>query len=351
MPAKATTSTATATNTTRQPLQFTVKKEGASSAPRPASEPRTPRTPRDNTVHDNNPQVGGYSSNASVLGRFLARRELLTAGLTKFDDKPENYWAWRSAFSNATEDLGLKPSEELDLLAKWLGPESAEHARRVRSARINYPGEALSMVWQRLEEVYGSPEAMEASLFGKLERFPKFTNREPKRLRELGDLLLEIEAAKDGYLPGLGYLDTARGINPILEKLPFNLQEKWMVHGTKYKEKHRTVFPPFSVFADFIHAEAKMRNDPSFAAAVHSNAPPQGEKFSLKSSKTLIAVHKTELDNPAKGDETKGSDNLKKECPIHKKPHPLPKCRAFRAKLLDERKAFLKENGICRGRQ
>ncbi|XP_063758758.1 uncharacterized protein LOC134877255 [Eleginops maclovinus] len=272
--------------------------------------------------------------------------------LGKFNDKPENYWAWRSAFSNATEDLGLKPSEELDLLIKWLGPESAEHARRVRSVRINYPGEALCMVWRRLEEVYGSPEAMETALFNKLERFPKFSNKEPKRLRELGDLLLEIQAGKeDGFLPGLAYLDTARGIHPILEKLPFNLQEKWMVQGTRYKERHHTIFPPFSVFADFIRAEAKMRNDPSFAAAAPSNTPsntpPKWEKFPTKSAKTPIAVHKTEVDNPAKGDETKGSDNPKKECPIHKKPHPLPKCRAFRAKLLDERKALLKENGIC----
>ncbi|KAI4897604.1 hypothetical protein NFI96_009502 [Prochilodus magdalenae] len=312
--AKATMPTATTAYSKRPPLQFTPKRESEFIASHPASEPKNRWTPRHDTADYSFPQGGESTTYASVLGRFLARRELLTAGLTKFNDKPENYWAWRSAFSNATEDLGLKPSEELDLLIKWLGPESAEHARRVRSVRINYPGEALSMVWQRLEEVYGSPEAMETALFNKLERFPKFSNKEPKRLRELGDLLLE---------------------------------EKWMVHGTKYKEEHHTIFPPFSVFADFIRAEAKMRNDPSFAAAAPSNTPPKWEKFSTKSAKTPIAVHKTEVDNPAKGDETKASDNLKKECPIHKKPHPLTKCRAFRAKLLDERKAFLKENGIC----
>ncbi|XP_063743151.1 uncharacterized protein LOC134866887 [Eleginops maclovinus] len=344
--------TATAAHSKRPPVQFTPKRESEFIAPQPASEPRNQWTPRHDTADYSYPRGGESTSNVSVLARFLARRELLTAGLTKFNDKPENYWAWRSAFSNATEDLGLKPSEELDLLIKWLGPESAEHARRVRSVRINYPGEALSMVWRRLEEVYGSPEAMETALFNKLERFPKFSNKEPKRLRELGDLLLEIQAGKeDGFLPGLAYLDTARGIHPILEKLPFNLQEKWMVQGTRYKERHHTIFPPFSVFADFIRAEAKMRNDPSFAAAAPSNTPsntpPKWEKFPTKSAKTPIAVHKTEVDNPAKGDETKGSDNPKKECPIHKKPHPLPKCRAFRAKLLDERKALLKENGIC----
>lgn len=62
------------------------------------------------------------------LAKFLESRDLLTASLMKFDDKPENYWAWKSTFSNAIEDLDLKPFEELDLLTKWLVPESAEHA-------------------------------------------------------------------------------------------------------------------------------------------------------------------------------------------------------------------------------
>lgn len=34
----------------------------------------------------------------SDLTRFLARRELINVGLTKFDDHPENYWAWNHLF-------------------------------------------------------------------------------------------------------------------------------------------------------------------------------------------------------------------------------------------------------------
>ncbi|XP_053323801.1 uncharacterized protein LOC128497662 [Spea bombifrons] len=39
--------------------------------------------------------------------------------------------------------------------------------------------------------------------------------------------------------------------------------------------------------------------------------------------------------------------NPSKQCPIHQKPHPLQKCRAFREKPVEDRKRFLKENGIC----
>ncbi|XP_056156145.1 receptor-type tyrosine-protein phosphatase H-like [Lampris incognitus] len=60
------------------------------------------------------------------------------------------------------------------------------------------------------------------------------------KLHELGDLLLELEAVKlNGYLPGLSYFDTARGVGPIVEKLLFYLREKWMSVGSKYKDEFR----------------------------------------------------------------------------------------------------------------
>lgn len=170
-----------------------------------------------------------------------------------------------NAISNAIEDLDLKPCEELDLLTKWLGPESAEHAQRIRSAHINHPAIGLSRIWERLEQCYGSAEAIESALLNKTDCFPRISYRDPQCLRELADLLSETESAKmKGYLPGLSYLDTARGIAPIFEKLPFALQEKWMQQGSRYKQEHNVSFPPFSFLSTFIRNEAHMRNDPSF---------------------------------------------------------------------------------------
>ena len=75
------------------------------------------------------------------------------------------------------------------------------------------------MAWERLDELYGAPEAVEQALFGKLESFPKITTKDPQRLRDLADLLSELEAAKqDSYFTGLAYLDTSRGVNPIDRK-------------------------------------------------------------------------------------------------------------------------------------
>ncbi|XP_077119086.1 uncharacterized protein LOC143775127 [Ranitomeya variabilis] len=305
-----------------------------------------PQTPHNNST----PAHVGTDSATMNFARFFTRRELVTKGLVKFTDRAESYRAWRASFQNAIRDLHLSSSEELDLLVKWLGSESAEHAKRIRNINIKYPHTGLRMVWERLEECYGSIEAIENALYKRIDDFPKIANKGYQKLRELSDLLMEVHAAQaEGDLPGLAFLDTARGVNPIVQKLPYNLQEKWVSHGSRYKQAHKVPFPPFGVFVDFVAQQAKVRNDPSFDFTMSCTAAS-----GVKPSKTPVAVHKTNVTSTgfpyraskSSPEEDKPQD-LSKYCPLHKKPHPLLKCRAFREKSLEDRKSFLKENKIC----
>lgn len=304
-------------------------------------------------------------SGMSDITKYLLRRELVNSGLIKFNDRPESYWAWKSSFHNAIGGLNLSASEELDLLTKWLGNQSSEYVRRIRSVHVANPAVGLRMAWDRLEECYGSPEVIERALFERIENFPKISPKDALKLRELGDLLRELESAKsEGYLPGLSYLDTARGVNPIVGKLPYSLQERWLAHGSQYKEQYNVSFPPFAFFTDFICNEARRRNDPSFTLStpspVSSNSshrfstdPPKPERVERRSGyiKSHVSAHKTEVASQHSASQSDSSSSklgdIDKQCPIHKKPHPLKKCRGFRSKPLEERKAYLKENGIC----
>ncbi len=86
---------------------------------------------------------------------------------------------------------------------------------------------------------------IENALLNKIENIPKLSNKDNHKLRELGDILHELECTKaDGYLPGLAYFDTPRGVNPIVEKLATNLQDKWIIQGSKYKEDYQVASPP-----------------------------------------------------------------------------------------------------------
>lgn len=152
------------------------------------------------------------------------------------------------------------------MLCKWLGPSSSEQARRIKAAHIHNARAGLRTVWQRIEDSYGSAEVIENALLKKVEQFPRISSRDNLKLRELGDTLLELEAARaDGFLPGLTHLNTSRGVNPIVQKLPLYPQEKWITLGAQYKEQNGVYYPPFSVFVKFVCDQARVRNDPSFA--------------------------------------------------------------------------------------
>lgn len=289
-------------------------------------------------------------SNISDLAALLSRRDLLTAGLTTvFDNRPETFMGWKSAFCNAIEGLDLKCSEEVDLLTKWLSGESLQHALRIRAAHISNPGAGLKRLWERLDRSYGSSEVIEASLFKRLESFPRVSQRDCHLLQELSDLLLELQAAKnDGYLPGLCFLDTSRGINPIVDKLPHGLQEAWVKQGSKYKKEHSVHYPPFSFFVQFINNQAEMKTDPSFTLQNCNSVHMKVERPAMRTTRfrAPVTANKTQIATSHTKVNT-NSVNPDKQCPIHRKPHSLTKCRGFRMKSLDERRNLLKQLSIC----
>lgn len=297
------------------------------------------------------PAANANPTTTEPLANLLARRDLVSSSLYQFDDRPENYRAWHSSYTNATRGLGLTATEELDLMTKWLGKESGEHVKRMRSVHVNNPAAALRKAWERLRDCYAAPEILEKSLFKRLDDFPRMSAKDHKKLQELGDLLMELQCAKeDGYLPGLSYLDTARGINPIVERLPYGLQEKWVSTGSRWKEDNGGRFPPFEYFASFVCYEARKRNDPSFALPSSGAAPAKQDRPTFKSygSRNPISVHKTDVSSANQdADAVKGDNDPGKTCPIHNKSHPLKQCRTFRNKTLFDRRAFLKEKGIC----
>ncbi|CAE1175976.1 unnamed protein product [Acanthosepion pharaonis] len=138
-----------------------------------ASSSYSPDPPDPSDDHRRRCSTENRHDHSSDLTRYFARRELLQASMLKFSDRPKDYRAWRRSFRNSIVDLHLTPSEEMDLLVKWLGPASTEHANRLRTAYLNHPEKGLQEIWKRLEKCYGSPEAIEDSLFERIHWFPK----------------------------------------------------------------------------------------------------------------------------------------------------------------------------------
>lgn len=109
------------------------------------------------------------------LTQFLVKKDLLFSRLSAFNDRPENYLMWKGSFSIIMKDLSVTPMEELDLLIKFLGLDSRQHANRIRTSYPSDPAKGLDRLLERLDERYGSLELVESILKEKISKFPRLT--------------------------------------------------------------------------------------------------------------------------------------------------------------------------------
>ena len=289
------------------------------------------------------------------LAKFMVKKDLLTSRLTTFDDKPEHYTFWRTSFLSIMSELDASPLEHLDLLVKSLGPNSKQQAMNICCANPSNLPKAVELIWERLDDRYGSPEMLEAALPQRIKAFPKLYDSNRAELYELSDLVAEIDSVKsnESYQNLFAYFDSSAGVNLIVNKLPGRIQEKWTNEANKYKQKYCVSYPPFSVFCSFMRNIAKMKNDPGF---IYEQQQPQGagkgspRRFAGRAGKVdprkqpqLVYSRKTDVDQK---DESK-SAYTGAVCPIHHTGHTLNKCRVFRLKPLSEREDFVRENGYC----
>ncbi|XP_014673822.1 PREDICTED: uncharacterized protein LOC106814066 [Priapulus caudatus] len=283
---------------------------------------------------------------ATDLTRLLLKKELLGSRLINYNDRPESYASWKMTFRNVTQELQVTAIEELDLLVRWLGPESSGQAQSLRAASPLNPGRGLQRVWERLDDRYGAPEKVEAALKWRLESFSRITGRDNKKLYELSDILAEIEAVKEDpqYQAVMAYFDSSSGINPIVNRLPYGMQEKWTTSAQNYKRKYGVTFPPFSHFVEFIREIARVKNDPSFLFESSDATTGRKDKNAMRifqSDMRPLTTRKVEISDD------KVEVDPERLCPIHKLRHTLNQCRSFKRKPIHERRKLLREFGIC----
>ena len=279
----------------------------------------------------------------SDITNFLLKKDLLLSRLSQFNDKPDGYRVWKASFKDVIKELSVSPFEEFDLLIKYLGVESKKHAMNIRAANMSDLKLGIKRIWERLDDRYGSPEMLEEMMKKKIRDFPNLTNKDNKKLFELSDIVSEIESLKSdqNYAALLAYYDSSSGVTPIVNKLPYNLKEKWVNQASNYKKNHGVSFPPFCFFAGWLREISKTRNDPSLnythetSSHVGARGNPPGGRSERRTTGPTVTAYKTD------------AVSTQQKCPIHKTNHSLNECRAFQFKSLDERKKWLKDHNFC----
>lgn len=266
----------------------------------------------------------------SEMALLMIKKQMLPERFSNFDDSPDSYNAWKETFTNIISELKVSCNEELELMLNRLTGNSKLTAIGIRNANPGKPKEALQIIWKRLDEMYGRPEMIEASIRHQLENFRPVTSAENKRLYDLLNILIKIESlmANSTFSTSLSYFNSSIGVNPIINKLPFHLQEKWIAKASNYKKLNKVPFPPFSYFVTFVREMSEIRNDPAF---VFTNSRQPALKRPVYSKKSEVST----------------DNNNNARCPYHKADHSIHDCRAFRAKPFFERKNFLQSKNIC----
>ena len=242
-------------------------------------------------------------------------------------------------------ELNVTPSEEIDLLIRWLGPDSGMHTKTIRSSLSSDPTWGVAKIWERLDERFGAPEMVEAAIKERRSLFPRIGNKDNKKPYELVDVMIKIESlmANPQYTVLLSYFNSSSGVLPIINKLPCNIQEKWPMRAANYKKQHSVPFPPFSLVLNFVKEISKVRNDPSFSYFYEQQAQKANIGSRPALSQKPVIARKMEVKS-----ETKANWNSDEVMyPVHSKPHSLNACREFSKWEILKRREFLKKKGIC----
>jgi ribosomal protein L40E len=251
-----------------------------------------------------------------------------------------NYHTWKASFKNMINNVTITPSEQFSLLIEYTTLTSKQLVQRLRNAYIERQHQGILEIWKKLDERYGCNAVLVKTHLAKLTSFPKINYKDNRKLQEFADLLMELDCAKrDGALAGLRVLDEPIYLKPVISKLPGDIQGRWQRHAFRHMNDHKVDYPSFAEFVSFIELVSREKNDPNLCLnALDGDQPDERNRSRPRRS------YKTDI--PDAGQGTKSHDPSR-WCVVHRRPHPLNQCRAFRAKPIDQRKSLLKQYGIC----
>lgn len=121
------------------------------------------------------------------------------------------------------------------------------------------------------------------------------------------------------------------------------LPTRYTVQATEYKKRESPIYPLFTFFIDFLKAITRIKNESSFNYSCSDGENPfvnNPRNF----SNTVVAARKTKTLSSHNNVSIVNTDLHR--CSLHNSNHTLNECKAFRSKLMAERKRFITTHGL-----
>ena len=151
------------------------------------------------------------------------------------------------------EGLNCSPMQQIKAIKAHTTGAARALVDSLQAASGADPAQAVTRIWDTLEERYGSPARVANALIQQLENLAYIRNGPTcgPSIQRLYDHCRVVLA----HLPGnrqLGVLDLADGQRRIWSKWPDQISQRWRKHATRYRRTTHQQDPPFAELVDFL---------------------------------------------------------------------------------------------------
>ena len=257
--------------------------------------------------------------------------------LDKFSGDPMKYqkfirrFKWKIMPACADEDECLTYLEQF----------TSGDARRIVDGYSHMESGGLQAALDELQRRFGQQPTIRISYVDKIKNFPAFTVKEPKKLDELGTLLLEyLHATKQAS----NTLDDHVEIRKIVSKLPIPSRNRWRSLVASVRARGDDV--GFKNVVEFVNAEATSANDPIYGidalnGSGDNNESSAGKRFRASKHRTNAAVAN------AQNQKVSDKKSFKRLCKHYSGEHWLQDCETFAKLSHEDKRGKIKEYKFC----
>ena len=137
-------------------------------------------------------------------------------------------------------DTNVSPLQEVNYLHRFTSGEAQKLVDNYRKRKHRDLNRLLDSLWGELERRFGSAAAITRVLLEHMDKTAAFNDGQNEKLQEFADLCADVESQMS-YLPGLACLNFPIAIQPIPEKLPVSLRQKWERKSLNTWKKRRRI--------------------------------------------------------------------------------------------------------------
>ncbi|RUA05619.1 MAG: hypothetical protein DSY43_04230, partial [Gammaproteobacteria bacterium] len=269
--------------------------------------------------------------------------------LPVFSGDPIEYCNFIKAFETLIESKTSSNSSRLFYLIQYTEGDVKE---LMRSCLSMSPQEGYQTARQLLKSKYGQNYRIASAYVDKITKMSPIKAEDGTALQRYSVMLISCK----NTLKEIGFLNKIENpdaLQRIIEKLPFNLRQRWRDVAddiTEVKGREVTI----GDIAKFVETKARAANHPIFGTIVYDTKNhdfPKAKRTTERTTPTRkVSTYSTQAatsTSSPKADNEFANSTPRAKCHMCVGDHWLARCDAFKGKSVEERQKFVREKGLC----